>query len=179
MPPTGKYKINYVAKDGKQFHNNNDADLFIFRGSPDLIFSWHDNGTSAAAITSDVTTVPRASKENEPDDDDDTSSVASAENMLQRSPLVQINGIPTYEKTGELIANLHVLAVQRVLKMLKHQNSHVTKPSIGILLDKIYGVIKCTVIFPIYDGFNDTCEVDPQLDISSSLRGALEVDSLC
>lgn len=58
MPPTGKYKVKYVAKDGTQFQNDsdNDTDLFIFRGSPDLIFTWYGNDTSA--VVTDVTTVP-------------------------------------------------------------------------------------------------------------------------
>ena len=45
--------------------------------------------------------------------------------------------------------------------------------------DKLYGIIQCKVVFPIHDGFNDTSTVNPQLDIASSLRGALEVDGLC
>ena len=184
LPPT--YKVNYVAKDGKHFQNHNDTDLFIFRGSPDLIFTWHGNHTSAAAVITDVFTVPGdVCEENEPDDVDDTdtcstsSVVASAENMLQRSPILEISGIPAYEKTGELIANLHILAVQMMLKC-----HNTTMPSItvgGILLDKLYGIIQCKVVFPIH-GFNDTSAVNPhnpQLDISSSLRGALKVDGLC
>ena len=124
--------VNYVAKDGKHFQNHNDTDLFIFRGSPDLIFTWHGNHTSAAAVTTNVTTVPGdVCEQNELDDVDDTCStssvVASAENMLQRSPILEISGIPAYEKTGELIANLHILAVQRMLKCL-----NTTIPSITV-----------------------------------------------
>ena len=138
MPTTGKYKVKYVAKDGTQFHNDSDKDLFVFRGSPDLIFTWNGNDTSATVIT-DVTTMPgdvcSPSQQNEPDNVDDTCStssvVASAENMLQRSPVLEINRIPAYEKTGELIANLHILAVKWMLN--SHASSHnTTIPSITV-----------------------------------------------
>ena len=132
-------------------------------------------------------TSPSQEKEPEPGEleDEDTSSAASSnsvvENMVQRSHVLQISGIPAYEKTGELIANLHILAVKKMQRMLKHEGT--TIPSSitmgGILLDKLYGIIRCKIVVPIHDGDTCTCAVDPQLDISSSLRGTLEADGLC
>lgn len=192
--PAGKYEVNYVAKDGKLFHKKNDPDLYIFRGSPDILFTWYGNDTSVAVtIVPGEHTSPSQEKQPQPQpgelEDEDTSSAASSnsvvENMLQRSHVFQISGIPAYEKTGELIANLHILAVKKMQRMMQRMLKHegTTIPSSitvgGILVDKLYGIIRCKIVVPIHDGDTSTCAVDPRLDISSSLRGMLEADSLC
>ncbi len=68
--------------------------------------------------------------------------MAIIENTHQRSPMVGVDALSLPEKTGELIAALHLLLVSTILRKLQ-KNKPVKEHK--VCGDKIGGIVLCTV----------------------------------
>jgi len=50
------------------------------------------------------------------------SPYAAVENSNQNKKVLDVNGVPLIEKTGELLSNIHIVLVKKVLKRLREKN---------------------------------------------------------
>ena len=143
---SGSYTVEYTGDKGKDIYNN---ELFYhrFHGAPDLTIRKHDDERGVATITTSL---------EGPDDDSDENSQGTVVGTLENS--VQIEGkfrdnrlnMTILEKSGELIANMHIMLVNKMLKVKRLKSMNVQNLEVvGILISRPSGIVLCRYEMPV------------------------------
>ena len=136
---------------------------FLFRGAPDIII--HSGSAVISHSASDTTTEGAAmSSEDE-----------AIENYHQRPSLSGWDNDDPPEKVGELFAALHILLVCKILrKVAQGKEIHRKLEVKGLLVDKLYGIMHCSLYVEMGDGASTL-----KLDMKDCMGSMLWPESLC
>ena len=112
-------------------------EAFLFRGAPDIVIH-----RDASVITTDY-----SGTTNEEIEDTTLSSEDEViENSHQRSQLTPSAVTCLPEKTGELIAGLHMLLVSKIYRTIRNEKPIERKFTVkGVLLDKVCATVHCAL----------------------------------
>ena len=155
-------EVIYTAEMGLTWHNSMLSSIgvvgpllkefFLFRGAPDVLIK--KKKATCTMVMSQVMSLC------ESEGSDDSPDVSVIEDSFQRTPRrpATSSGLP--EKVGELFAGLHIILVSKFLKKLLKSKSITDKKREvkGILIDKICGVIQCTLAVKMEEGRGSTLE---------------------
>ena len=103
------------------------------------------------------------------------------ENSIKIESYVLVQGVSVAKKTGELLANMHIVVVKRFLKLLQKKVT-LTSSMYGLLLARRQGTVLCSMTMPVVDVSqlqpeSNTC---PTLSIKiESCLGGLTPHSVC
>ena len=138
------YLVKYTADQGnviynkKQFYNR-------FHGAPDLTIQKSNNEGDVAVL---------ASAKGHDDDDSDSqgSDVATLENSTKIESRYEDKRLKMtiLEKTGELLSNMHILLVKKMVKRLELMEIPNLEVS-GILISRPTGIVICSYEMPIVE----------------------------
>ena len=137
------------------------ASFYLFRGAPDIIIEKKIVIVNSAGPDSTL--------------DCDSSDEMAVENTNQRPPLKTGEGRLEPEILGELLAGLYILLVSKVLRrIVKEENIDKRYEVKGLLIDKVCGVVRCSLCMNIQGGFGKFYYY-----ITDCNRGVLTSDILC
>lgn len=108
------------------------SECFLFRGAPDILIHHQVAVIDAGQVG--------------PGPVDESSEEGALENTHQRPPLKGCLPHGGPEKTGELIAALHIILVSKILRrIVKGKNTQRKFTVRGLLLDKICATVQCSL----------------------------------
>ena len=195
-----RFHIEFTGKDGSDVIRDVNAKMFRFHGAPDLTITKKNldhqciimeakstfYATSTSSSQSISYTLPGAEVS------------GMIENSIQNERYVLENGVPVVHKTGELLANMHIMLVRDIVNLLKEKR--LTTSSCercelvmhGLLLIRSEGALLCTMKMPVVDvvrhlsqfatamAFSTTIADIPTLSITlESSLGGLTPDTVC
>ena len=137
---------------------------FLFRGAPDIIIHSGSAVISHSARSDTTTEGAAVSSEDE-----------AIENCHQRPPLSEWDNDDPPEKVGELFTALHILLVCKILrKVAQGKEIHRKLEVKGLLVDKMYGMMHCSLYVEMGDGASIL-----KLDMKDYMGSMLWPESLC
>lgn len=140
------YKIKYTADQGNRIYNNQLL-YHRFHGAPDLTIFESDNERGVA-----IATTSEGSGSADNDSDSQGTTIGAVEDSVQiegKFKDLRLN-MTILEKTGELIANMHIMLVDKMLKANRIGDFSLQSLTVdGILISRSSGITICKYVMPV------------------------------
>ena len=136
------YKIKYTADQGNRIYNQRLL-YHRFHGAPDLTIFESDNERGVAIATT---------SEADNDSDSQGTTIGPVEDSVQIEGKFkdQRLNMTILEKTGELIANMHIMLVDKMLKAKRIKDLSLQSLTVdGILISRSSGICTCKYVMPV------------------------------